>query len=100
MANVGESGESEQTRLANEGEFSESDQFFKKTILASTRICQKWRISGKYSNSLNSPASSHCLVKKHNLSLLLQEMILSKFILKTHQPALRTPWCEGNNDSE
>ena len=61
MANVGKSGESEQTRLANEGEFSESDQFFKKTILASTQIRQKWQISGEYSNLLNSPASSHCL---------------------------------------
>jgi hypothetical protein len=61
LANVGESGESEQTRLANEGKFSESDQFFKKTLLASTQIRQKWQISGEYSNSLNSPASSHCL---------------------------------------
>ncbi len=42
LANVGKSGESKQTRLANEGKFSESDQFFKKTILASTQIRQKW----------------------------------------------------------
>jgi hypothetical protein len=59
LANV---GESEQTRLANVGEFSESDQFFKKTILASTQIRQKWQISGEYSNSLNLPANSHCLI--------------------------------------
>jgi hypothetical protein len=40
VANVNESGESEQNRLVNVGEFSESDQFSKKTILASTRIRQ------------------------------------------------------------
>jgi hypothetical protein len=33
------------------------------TILASTRIRQKWRIFGEYSNSTNSPASGHCLDK-------------------------------------
>ncbi len=66
MANVGDSGESEQTKLVNVGEFSESDQFFKKTILASTRIRQKLQISGKYLNSLNSTASSHCLIKMQN----------------------------------
>jgi hypothetical protein len=49
-------------QVGNVGEFSESDQFSKKTILASTRICQKWRIFGEYSNSTNSPASGHCLI--------------------------------------
>jgi hypothetical protein len=32
-------------------------------ILASTRIRQNWRIFGEYSNSTNSPASGHCLLK-------------------------------------
>jgi hypothetical protein len=32
------------------------------TILASTRIRQKWRIFGEYSNLTNSPASGHCLI--------------------------------------
>jgi hypothetical protein len=32
------------------------------TILASTRIRQKWRIFGEYSNSTNLPASGHCLI--------------------------------------
>jgi hypothetical protein len=58
LANVGESGESEQTRLANVGE---SGTFLKKAILASTQICQKWRISGEYSNLINSLSSGHCL---------------------------------------
>jgi hypothetical protein len=62
LANVGKSGESEQTRFANVGEFSESDPFSKRVILASTRICQKWQISGKYSNSINSLSSGHCLI--------------------------------------
>ncbi len=61
LANVGESGESEQTRLANVGKFGESGTFPKKAILASTRICQKWQISGEYSNLLNSLESGHCL---------------------------------------
>jgi hypothetical protein len=62
LANVGESGESSVKGLANVGESGESDQFSKKTILASTRICQKWQIFGKYSNSTNLLSSGHCLV--------------------------------------
>jgi hypothetical protein len=62
LANVGESGESEQTRLANVGE---SGTFLKKAILASTQICQKWQISGKYSNSINSLSGGHCLIVIH-----------------------------------
>jgi len=38
LANVGESGESQQNRLANVGESGESGTFPKKAILASTRI--------------------------------------------------------------
>ncbi len=47
------------------GEFEsgKSERFPKKAILASTRIRQNWRISGEYSNSLNSLASGHCLGK-------------------------------------
>jgi hypothetical protein len=62
LANVDESGESEQTRLANVSEFSESNTFSKRAILASTRICQKWQISGEYSNLMNSLASGHSLL--------------------------------------
>ena len=61
-AKFGESGESAQNRLANVGKSGESGTFLKKAILASTRIRQKWRISGKYSNSINSLSSGHCLV--------------------------------------
>ena len=57
----GECIESGQSRLANVGECIKSDLFSKMAILASTRICQNWRIFGKYSNSTNSPASGHCL---------------------------------------
>ncbi len=44
------------------GEFEsgESERFPKKAILASTRICPNWRISGEYLNSLNLLASGHC----------------------------------------
>jgi hypothetical protein len=59
LANVGKSGASVQHGLANVGE---SDTFPKKAVLVSTRICQKWRISGEYSNLLNSLASGHSLV--------------------------------------
>ncbi len=58
LANVGESGESAQHGLANVGE---SRIFLKTAVLASTRTREKRRVSGEYSNSLNSPASSHCL---------------------------------------
>ncbi len=61
LANVGKSGESEQNRLANVDESGESDLFSKRAILASTGICQKWQISGEYSNSINSLSSGHCL---------------------------------------
>ncbi len=61
MANVGKSGESARHGLANVGESGESDTFLKKAILASTRICQKWRIFGEYSNSTNSLSSGYCL---------------------------------------
>ena len=57
----GECIESGQSRVANVGECIESGQFSKMTILASTRIHQKWQIFGEYSNSTNSPASGHCL---------------------------------------
>jgi hypothetical protein len=60
-ANVGEFVESAQHGSANVGESGESDTFPKKVILASTRIRQKWRIFGEYSNSTNSLSSSHCL---------------------------------------
>jgi hypothetical protein len=60
LANV---GESEQNRLANVGESGESGTFPKKAILASTQICQKWQISGEYSNSINLLSSGHCLDK-------------------------------------
>ena len=59
LANV---GESVQHGLTNVGESGESDTFPKKAILASTRIRQKWRIFGEYSNSTNLSASGHCLV--------------------------------------
>jgi hypothetical protein len=62
LANVGESGESAQHGLANVGESGESRIFLKTAVLASTRTRQKWRISGEYSNSLNLPASSNCLI--------------------------------------
>jgi hypothetical protein len=61
LANVGESGESAQHGLANVGESGESHIFLKTAVLASTRTRPKWQISGEYSNSINSPASSHCL---------------------------------------
>ena len=61
-ANVGESGESARHGLANVGESGESDTFPKTAVLASTRTRQKRRVSREYSNSLNSPASCHCLV--------------------------------------
>jgi hypothetical protein len=67
LANVGKSGESKQNRLANVGESGESGTFPKKAILASTQICQKWQISGKYSNSINLLSSGHCLDKKIKL---------------------------------
>jgi hypothetical protein len=60
-ANVGKSGESARHGLANVGESGESDTFPKTAVLASTRTRQKRRVSREYSNSLNSPASSHCL---------------------------------------
>jgi hypothetical protein len=63
LANLDECIESDQNRLANVGECIESGQFSKMTILASTQIRQKWRIFGEYSNSTNSPASGHCLIK-------------------------------------
>jgi hypothetical protein len=63
LANVSESGESEQNRLANVNEFSETNPISKRVILASTQICQKWQISGEYSNSINSLSSGHCLVQ-------------------------------------
>jgi hypothetical protein len=62
LANVGKSGESVQHGLANAGKSGQSDTFPKKAILASTRIRQKWQISGEYLNSLNSLASGHSLV--------------------------------------
>jgi hypothetical protein len=48
-------------RLANVGKSGESGTFPKKAILVSTQICQKWQISGEYSNLLNSLASDHSL---------------------------------------
>ncbi len=66
---VGESGESEQTRLANIGESGKSDPFSKRVFLASIRIRQKWRISGEYSNSINSLSSGHCLRKHYVYSM-------------------------------
>ena len=57
----GECIESDQNRLANVGKCIKSGQFSKMTILASTRIRQKWQIFGEYSNLTNSPASGHCL---------------------------------------
>jgi hypothetical protein len=60
-ANVGESGESAQHGLANVGESGKSRIFLKTAVLASTRTRQKRRVLREYSNSLNSPASSHCL---------------------------------------
>jgi hypothetical protein len=62
LTNVGKSGESSVNGLANVGESGESGTFLKKAILASTRICQKWQISGEYSNLLNLLASGHCLI--------------------------------------
>ncbi len=50
LVNVDESGESEQIRLANVDEFSESDPFSKKGHFA------------EYSNSINLLSSGHCLV--------------------------------------
>ena len=50
-------------RLGECGEFGESRVFLKTAVLASTRTRQKRRVSREYSNSLNSPASSHCLTK-------------------------------------
>ncbi len=62
LANVSEPGESELNRLSNVGKSGKSGTFQKKAILASTEIRQKWRISYEYSNSLNSLASDHCLI--------------------------------------
>jgi hypothetical protein len=62
LGESGESGESAQHSLANVGESGESRIFLKTAGLASTRTRQKWRISGEYLNSLNLPASSHCLI--------------------------------------
>ncbi len=62
LANVCESGESAQHGLANVGKSGESRTFQKTAVLASTRTRQKRRVSREYSNLLNSPASSHCLV--------------------------------------
>ncbi len=61
LANVGESGESAQHGLANVGKYRESRLFLNTAVLASTRTRQKRRVSREYSNSINSPASSHCL---------------------------------------
>jgi hypothetical protein len=62
LVNVGESGESSVNGLANFGKSGESGTIPKKTILASTQICQKWQISGEYSNLLNLLASGLCLI--------------------------------------
>jgi hypothetical protein len=83
LANVGKCIESGQNRLANVGECIESSQFSKMTILASTRIRQKWRIVGEYSNSTNLPASGHCLrniQKKKNI--LHVSLTFGKFFFK------------------
>jgi NADPH-dependent curcumin reductase CurA len=61
LANLGKSGESAQHGLANVGESGESRIFLKTAVLASTPTRQKWQISGEYLNSLNLPASRHCL---------------------------------------
>jgi hypothetical protein len=63
LANVGESGESSVNGLVNGGESGESCIFPKMALLANTRTRQKRQIFGEYSNSTNSPASGHCLVK-------------------------------------
>ena len=68
LANVGEfgeSGESARHGLANVGESGESDTFPKTDVLASTRTRQKRRVPREYSNSLNLPASCHCLDFNH-----------------------------------
>ncbi len=62
LSSVGESGESARHGLSNVGESRESRVFQKTAVLASTRTRQKRRVSREYSNSLNSPASSHCLL--------------------------------------
>jgi hypothetical protein len=62
LANVCESGESAQHGLANVGESGESRTFQKTAVLASTRTRQKRRVLREYLYSLNSPASSHCLI--------------------------------------
>ncbi len=74
FANVGESGESQQNGLANVGESGESRTFPKKAILANVSTRKKWRVFGKYQNSLISRESCHCLGKsKLRLGLLINE---------------------------
>jgi hypothetical protein len=83
LANVCESGESAQHGLANVGESGESHTFQKTAVLASTRTRQKRRVSREYSNSLNSPASSHCLFKIHfakYILILIRSSIIRKEI--------------------
>jgi hypothetical protein len=76
LANVGESSESAQHGLANVGESGESRIFLKTAVLASTCTRQKRRVSREYSNSLNSPASSHCLT--FSLLFKLAKLMLTR----------------------
>ena len=55
--------------MANVGESGESRTFQKTAVLASTRTRQKRRVSREYSNSLNLPASSHCLKITQNVTM-------------------------------
>jgi hypothetical protein len=70
LANAGESGESKQNCSANVGEFGESSIFQKKAIFANASTCQKWIFFVKYLHSLNSRASSHCLIRKQIISVI------------------------------
>ncbi len=63
LANVGRMYQVRENGWRMSGECIESGQFSKMAILASTRIRQNWQIFGEYSNSTNSPASGHCLLK-------------------------------------
>jgi len=96
LANVGESGESEQNRLANVGESGESDTFPKKAILASTRIRQKWQISGEYSNSLHLLVSGHSLIKCPKAILNCTQSFFQVFWFRSFVDLCDVPYCEGS----
>jgi hypothetical protein len=54
------------------------------TILASTRIRQKWRIFGEYSNSTNSPASGQCLIERQGAVNVFLKVKIIKALMRNN----------------